>query len=120
MVDLVFAETNTRSGQERRRDQAATNSDTDGLDTLKHFGLDPKDGSSAAGGAVFEPCDDTKTCLSLSHIIDAIDNSILKGHVECRSVDDCDPGECRLTNKGLKCDVPGKLYCNFPCVDDDY
>ena len=119
MLLFIFAESNART-QEHRRDQGTTNSDMDGLDTLKHFGLDPKDGSSAAGATVFEPCDDNRSCLLLSLIIDKIDDTVLDGQEECRSVDDCDPGECRLTPQGLKCDVPGKLYCQFPCVDDDY
>lgn len=103
---------NENRDQGRRDLLQATNSDS-GLAVLEHFGLDPNDYMS------FEPCDDVKMCLQWSHVIDQIDDSILQGVLECTSVEDCTEGECRLTDDGPKCDVPGKLYCGFPCLEDD-
>jgi len=137
MLYSVSGTANLRGNEdvvERRRNQEETTNSNSGLEALRHFGLNPLD--FAAGGSSkstttissaalpFEPCDDVKTCLQLSVILAEIDDTILQGNVECTDVEDCAtlerPGaECRFVEGDLKCDVEGKLYCGFPCVEDD-
>lgn len=104
---------------QRRRNQDDSTHSASGLGVLHHFGLDPADFENfTSGSEVFEPCDDVKTCLQWSAIVDEIDDGILQGGIHCTDVSDCAQGECRLTDQGTRCDVPGKLYCIFPCLED--
>ena len=115
MANLVCVETRLRGERKQHRMEKGL-----GLGALEHFGLDPNDYSTASSDAVFEPCDDVKTCLQLSVLMETVNEiDIFLQNPECTDVGDCPQGECRLTTEGFFCDRPGKLLCAFPCVEND-